>query len=179
MTGICRDAQCDTSLALFFNRVPTDEEMRAVHEIIGGWLKRFTPAASAPEPCEGWTVEYELDGSWKRHALAQIWQTKADARLQLDDLMHKHRTTTFRLAPASPPPPPVDIGADVAPSMPIAPADDIRFRIAPYLQEAHQCLQLAKNGDGFQIAAAIYKVEEAVRMISEPRRASDKVLPHV
>lgn len=32
ITGICRDAQCATSLALFFNRVPTDEEMRAVHE---------------------------------------------------------------------------------------------------------------------------------------------------
>lgn len=58
-------------------------------------------AALTLEPCEGWTVEEQADGGWRRHALAQIWQTKADARLQLDDLMHKHRTTTFRLSPAS------------------------------------------------------------------------------
>jgi hypothetical protein len=45
----------------------------------------------------GWYVE-ELAGSqWRRHALAHIWETRADARLQLDDLMHKHQTTTFRL----------------------------------------------------------------------------------
>jgi hypothetical protein len=56
ITGICRDADCATSLALFFNRVPTDDEMRAVHESL-----RPTPEPPAKQCSKGGECGY-LDG---------------------------------------------------------------------------------------------------------------------
>lgn len=32
--GVSRDAECSTALAVFFRREPTDDEMRALHELV-------------------------------------------------------------------------------------------------------------------------------------------------
>ena len=64
----------------------------SMNSVVERWNKR-----AVVEPSAGWIVQEQTDDGWRRHALAHVWHKKSDARLQLDELMHKHPTTTFRL----------------------------------------------------------------------------------
>lgn len=67
-------------------------------EVVAAWNRRAVETP-AEESDSGWYVEEWCGGDdWRRHAVAHIWEYAADAREQLDELMHRYQNTTFRLA---------------------------------------------------------------------------------
>lgn len=67
-------------------------------EYVREYLDQFVALLRRTESrTSGWTIEVQTEDGWIRHALAHAWESKADARQQLNDLMHRFRTMTFRL----------------------------------------------------------------------------------